>query len=79
MRPSRLKNWRAVRRVSGRTGRVQEYLVGEVYGDPHRADGSLIRTTHVVRREGRIAITASGSRYELDGDDDPLRAPGSIA
>ena len=48
---------------------MQEYLVGEVYGDPDRTDGSLVRTTHVVRRDGRTAVTASGTCYELEQSD----------
>jgi hypothetical protein len=46
---------------------MYEHLVGEVYGHPTRPDGTVVTTSHVVRREGALAITASGTEYELEG------------
>ena len=63
-----LKNWTAFQRRSASDGTVHEHLVGEVYGHPARPDGTVVTTSHVIRRDGQVAITASGTRYELDGN-----------
>lgn len=68
MRLYTLKNWTTFQRRSGSDGTVHEHLVGEVYGHPTRPDGTVVTTSHVIRREGQVAITASGTHYELDGE-----------
>jgi hypothetical protein len=67
MRCPILKNWTPFLRASRRDGAVHEHLMGEVYGDPARPNGTLITTSAVVRRDAISAVTVSGTRYELDG------------
>jgi hypothetical protein len=67
MRRRVLKNWMSIHRTSQTDGRVHEHLMGEVYGDPSRPDGTMITTSPVIEHEPGAAITASGTRYELDG------------
>ncbi len=55
---------------------MQEYLVGQVYGHPRQPDGALVTTSAVVRRDGCVAVTASGTQYELE--DDSLVEAGSL-
>ncbi len=40
-------------------------LSGRVFGDPRRADGKHITTTRIVKAEGRLITTRSGSAYRL--------------
>jgi hypothetical protein len=63
-----LRYWMTVRRHGRADGPVHEHLVGQVFGDPERPDGTLITTSRIVQRNGRTAVTASGTRYELEGD-----------
>lgn len=62
-----LKHWVVVRRRSGSDGGTHEHLIGQVYGDPKRPDGTLVTTSRIVSRDGATAVTASGSEYDLDG------------
>jgi hypothetical protein len=41
------------------------FLIGEIYGHPKFADGSMVRTSIIVSTTGRLVSTASGSVYEL--------------
>lgn len=40
-------------------------LVGNVIGHPRKEDGKRIRTSTIVRTEGKRVYTASGNVYEL--------------
>ena len=42
--------------------------MGHVFGHPQQPDGTLITTSQVMHYDGRVAITRSGTRYELEGD-----------
>lgn len=45
-------------------------LIGEVVGHPRKPDGLVVRTSPVVKVDGRIVTTNSGTVYEL-GDINP--------
>lgn len=64
--PRVLRNWYPFRRFSRSAREVREYLVGAIYGDPSREDGTIIVTTAILRRAHNVAVSASGTRYLLE-------------
>ena len=62
-----LRNWSIVANDRRPGGAAQERLVGYVYGHPGQADGTWVVTSIVVRRDNHIAVTKSGTEYELQG------------
>jgi hypothetical protein len=64
--PCVLRDWYPFRRFSRSYREVREYLVGAVYGDPVRADGTVIVTSAIRRRVRNVAVSESGKRYVLD-------------
>jgi hypothetical protein len=61
-----LRDWYPFRRFSRSSREVREYLVGAIYGDPARADGTVIVTSAIRRRVRNVAVSESGARYVLD-------------
>ena len=49
-------------------------LQGNAFGHPRSKDGEFIHTSPVVKVEGRVATTFSGSVYELGKIDPKYRA-----
>lgn len=69
--PRRLENWNLG--LKGHYDPTDRCLSGQVYGDPTRADGCGVVTSHIVERWGRHVRTASGSVYELGEPSDDCR------
>ena len=68
----RLENWSTGNRNRNNLYRPPVVcLQGIVYGHPLKPDGEMIQTSPICAAEGKIVITASGSRYEL-GAIDPV-------
>lgn len=44
-------------------------LIGAAFGHPDHQDGKIIKTTRIVKTEGRTVTTRSGSVYELGEPD----------
>lgn len=71
----KLENWSTVS-VDNETNRYTPpeaksvYLNGEIYGNPRFTDGNRITTTRIVKIDGNLVETYSGSKYEL-GEPDP--------
>ena len=65
MSARRMENWE-IRSDPYIAPELGEYmLVGDVFGDPSRQDGRRICTTRVVKVDGRVITTKSGSVYRL--------------
>ena len=45
-------------------------LQGQVYGHPNFEDGAPLTSSYIVKMEGELVVTRSGSKYEL-GTVDP--------
>ena len=61
----RLENWAIYGDVYDDPKMGMYMLAGDVYEDPKRPDGTRIQTTRVVKVDGRIIATQSGSIYRL--------------
>lgn len=78
----KLKNWSVVFRAGGFFTPPEyrmECLAGEIYNRPEPRefdgkkfpDGKNVTTSYIVKAEGRIVTTYSGSQYELEGPPHP--------
>ena len=68
---ARLENWSITGRDPYLAPELQEAcLYGTVYGHLRLKDGNTVVTSSIVKSEGEIIITHSGSQYEL-GKVDP--------
>lgn len=67
----KIDSWCIVHNQDGYTAPelVTMSLVGHVTGHPRKDDGARVRTSHIVKVNGRIVTTNSGTIYELGEPD----------
>ena len=57
----RLENWEMI----SNPWKMKQYLHGEVYGHPRLPDGRLVTTSAVIELHDNVAVTKSGTIYQL--------------